>query len=253
MTPLQIVIIEDERPAARLLERKINALGYEVQIKLTSVDEAVEWFSNNEEPDLIFLDIQLSDGLSFEIFEQVQVKSSIIFTTAYDSYALRAFKLNSIDFLLKPINNNELESAINKFNEQRASFFAFTEQFNLFKSFISSKPKEIKERFLIKIGTQIKIIPTTEIICFFSSNKISYIKTKEGRDYIIDQSLDEIEKTIDQTEFFRISRKQIVSLNAIKEIINYSNSRLKINLIHPLEEELIVSREKVNLFKQWLS
>ena len=253
MNPLQIVIIEDERPAARLLERKINALGYEVQIKLTSVDEAIEWFLNNEEPDLIFLDIQLSDGLSFEIFEQVQVKSSIIFTTAYDSYALRAFKLNSIDFLLKPINNNELEVAINKFNEQRASFFAFTEQFNLFKSFISPKQKEIKERFLIKIGKQIKIIPTTEIICFFSSNKISYIKTKEGRDYIIDQSLDEIEKTIDQAEFFRINRKHIISISAIKEIINYSNSRLKINLTYPLEEELIVSREKVNLFKQWLS
>jgi len=253
MKPLQIVIIEDERPAARLLERKINKLGYEVQTKLTSVDEAVEWFTNNDEPDLIFLDIQLSDGLSFEIFEQVQVKSSIIFTTAYDTYALRAFKLNSIDFLLKPINDAELAAATEKFNEQRASFFAFTEQFNLFKSFMSSKPKETKERFLIKIGTQIKIIPTAEIVCFFSDNKITYIKTKEGRDYIIDQSLDEIEKTIDQSEFFRISRKHIISLTAIKEIINYSNSRLKINLILPFEEELIVSREKVNLFKQWLS
>lgn len=252
MNPLQIIIIEDERPAARLLERKINSLGYEVQTKLTSVDEAVEWFSNNEEPDLIFLDIQLSDGLSFEIFEQVQVKSSIIFTTAYDSYALRAFKLNSIDFLLKPINNDELEAAINKFKEQRASFFAFTEQFNLFKSFMSSKPKETKERFLIKIGAQIKIVPINGIVCFFSENKITYLKTKEGRDYIVDLSLDEIEKSIDNLNFFRINRKYIIALDAIKEIVNYSNSRLKINLNVSCEEELIVSREKVTTFKQWL-
>ncbi len=253
MKPLRIVIIEDEKPAARLLERKIEKLGYQVLEKLTSVEEAVQWFQQEEEPDLIFLDIQLSDGLSFEIFDQVEVKSPIVFTTAYDAYALRAFKLNSIDYLLKPIGDADLKGAIDKFNEQRASFFAFTEQLNLFKSFLSTSPKECKERFLIKLGTQLKIVPVGEISCFFSTNKITYLKTKEGRDYILDQSLDEVEKTIEGEQFFRISRKHIIALDSIKEIIAYSNSRLKLSLHVDFEEELIVSREKVNDFKLWLS
>lgn len=253
MKPLRIIIIEDEKPAARLLERKIEKLGYQVLDKLTSVEEAVHWFQQYEEPDLIFLDIQLSDGLSFEIFDQVVVKSAIVFTTAYDAYALRAFKLNSIDYLLKPIGDTDLKGAIDKFNEQRASFFAFTEQLNLFKSFLSTAPKESKERFLIKIGTQLKIVPIGEVACFYSTNKITYLKTKEGRDYILDYSLDEIEKTIETEQFFRISRKHIVAVDSIKEIIAYSNSRLKLSLQVDFEEELIVSREKVNDFKLWLS
>lgn len=253
MNPLRILIIEDEKPAARLLERKIEKMGYQVLEKLTSVEEAVNWLKQEEEPDLIFLDIQLSDGLSFEIFDQVVVKSAIIFTTAYDAYALRAFKLNSIDYLLKPITEPDLKGAIDKFNEQRASFFAFTEQLNLFKSFLSAAPKENKERFVIKIGSQLKIIPIGEIACFLSTNKITYLKTKEGRDYILDNSLDEIEKTIEIEQFFRISRKHIVALDAIKDITAYTNSRLILNLKVDLEDELIVSREKVTDFKQWLS
>ncbi|MDM1407534.1 LytTR family DNA-binding domain-containing protein [Myroides sp. DF42-4-2] len=253
MKPVRIVIIEDEKPAARLLERKIEKFGYQVLEKLTSVEDAVHWFQQNEEPDLIFLDIQLSDGLSFEIFDQVEVKSAIIFTTAYDAYALRAFKLNSIDYLLKPIADADLKGAIDKFNEQRASFFAFTEQLNLFKSFLSTTPKENKERFLIKIGTQLKIVPIGEIACFFSANKLTYLKTKEGREYILDNSLDEVEKTIEAEQFFRISRKHIVALDGIKDIVAYSNSRLKLNLHVDFEEDLIVSREKVNDFKLWLS
>lgn len=253
MKPLRIVIVEDEKPAARLLERKIEKLGYQVLEMITSVEDAVHWFQQNEEPDLIFLDIQLADGLSFEIFDQVEVKSAIIFTTAYDAYALRAFKLNSIDYLLKPIGDADLKKAIDKFNEQRASFFAFTEQLNLFKSFLSTTPKENKERFLIKIGTQLKIIPIGEVVCFFSANKSTYLKTRDGREYILDNSLDEVEKTIEAEQFFRISRKHIVAVDAIKEIIAYSNSRLKLNLHVDFEEELIVSREKVTDFKLWLS
>lgn len=253
MKPLRIIIIEDEKPAARLLERKIEKFGFQVLDKLTSVEESIQWFKQNEEPDLIFLDIQLSDGLSFEIFDQVMVKSAIIFTTAYDAYALRAFKLNSIDYLLKPISDADLKGAIDKFNEQRTSFFAFTEQLNLFKSFLSTTPKENKERFLIKIGTQLKIVPVGEIICFFSANKSTYLKTKEGRDYLVDNALDEIEQTIEPEHFFRISRKHIVAIDSIKEITAYSNSRLKLNLTLDFDEELIVSREKVNEFKLWLS
>ncbi len=253
MTTINIVIVEDEKPAARSLERKLEKLGYSTAMKLTSVEEAVEWFGSNAEPDLIFLDIQLSDGLSFEIFEQVKLQSAIIFTTAYDDYALRAFKLNSIDYLLKPIQENELEQAIQKFQDNRSAFFGFNEQLNMFKQFLSTTNQpEYKERFSVKIGTQIKIIPLKDIMCFFSENKATYIKTLENRNYLIDLSLEEIEKIINPNYFFRINRKYITEINCIKEIHSYSNSRLKISLVNYDNDDLIVSREKVNDFKNWI-
>lgn len=250
---MRIVIVEDEKPAARLLERKINKLGYEVLERLSSVEESVVWFQNNEAPELIFLDIQLSDGLSFEIFEQVDVKSSIIFTTAYDEYALRAFKLNSIDYILKPIEDSELSSAVQKFTEQRASFFDFSEQLLVFKTFLQGNRKEYKERFTVKIGNQIKIITLKEIVGFFSENKATYIKTKENRDYLIDYSLEQLEDCMDIKYFFRISRKHIISLPEVKDILVYSNSRLKLVLQNINEsEEWLVSRERVSDFKKWI-
>lgn len=252
MNALRIVIIEDEKPAARLLERKVEKLGYRIIEKLTSVEEAVEWFSANEEPDLIFLDIQLSDGLSFDIFDQVVVKSAIIFTTAYDAYALRAFKLNSIDYLLKPIQEAELAKAVAKFEEQRTSFFDFSEQLNLFKHFMKTSEKEYKERFTVRVGTQIKIIPVADITCFFSENKGTYLKTKEDRDYLLDSSLEDIERLLDPKDYFRASRKHIVQLKDIKDIVSYSNSRLRVNLKSTALEDIIVSRERVNDFKEWI-
>ena len=253
MELIRIIIIEDEKPAARSLERKIEKLGYKVEHKLGSVEEAVHWFQSNPAPDLIFLDIQLSDGLSFEIFEQVQIKSAIIFTTAYDAYALRAFKLNSIDYLLKPIVEEELRQAIEKFLEHRASFFDFNEQLNLFQKFLSSSNKEeFKERFSVKIGSQIKIVLVRDIVCFYSENKGSYIYTKENRSYVVDYTLEELEQIINPNVYFRMNRKFIIALEAIKEIYTFSNSRLKVNLINYDSDELIVSREKVNDFKKWL-
>lgn len=250
---MRIVIVEDEKPAARLLERKINKLGYEVLERLSSVEESVIWFQNNEAPELIFLDIQLSDGLSFEIFEKVEVKSSVVFTTAYDEYALRAFKLNSIDYILKPIQDLELSSAIQKFIDQRASFFDFSEQLQIFKSFMQGNKMEYKERFTIKIGNQIKIITLKEIVGFFSENKATYIRTKDNRDYLIDYSLEQLEDCIDLKYFFRISRKHIISLPEVKEILVYSNSRLKLVLQNMnSSEDWLVSRERVSDFKNWI-
>ncbi|MDR0194289.1 MAG: LytTR family DNA-binding domain-containing protein [Myroides sp.] len=250
---INIVIIEDEKPAARSLERKLDKLGYCSMINLSSVEEAVEWFGLNDEPDLIFLDIQLSDGLSFEIFEQVKVNSSIIFTTAYDEYALRAFKLNSIDYLLKPIQEDELRNAVEKFQNNRSAIFGFNQQFDLFKQFMANtNTVEYKERFAVKVGAQIKIILRTEIVCFYSENKATYIQTTEGRSYIVDYTLEELEKMVDPVDFFRVNRKFIVSIKAIKDIYTYSNSRLKLNLINLESEDLIVSREKVNEFKKWI-
>ncbi|MEK6450477.1 MULTISPECIES: LytR/AlgR family response regulator transcription factor [Myroides] len=253
MTKFNIVIVEDEKPAARSLERKLEKLGYSTAMKLTSVEEAVQWFGSNQEPDLIFLDIQLSDGLSFEIFEQVEINSAIIFTTAYDEYALRAFKLNSIDYLLKPIQEDELANAIQKFQSNRAAIFGFNEQLNLFKQFMTNTSQpEYKERFSVKIGSQLKIIQLKEIMCFYSENKATYIKTIEDRNYLIDLSLEEIEKILNPNLFFRINRKFIIELTSIKEISIYSNSRLKISLLKYDNDDLIVSREKVNDFKKWI-
>ncbi|MCC9044089.1 LytTR family DNA-binding domain-containing protein [Myroides sp. M-43] len=250
---INIVIIEDEKPAARSLERKLEKLGYSSMINLSSVEEAVVWFGSNREPDLIFLDIQLSDGLSFEIFEQVKVDSSIIFTTAYDDYALRAFKLNSIDYLLKPIQESELQQAVEKFKNNRSAIFGFNQQFDLFKQFMSTNNVvDYKERFVVKVGAQIKIVLRSEIVCFYSENKASYVQTTEGRNYIIDFTLEELEKMLDPQDFYRVNRKFIVSIHSIKDIYAYSNSRLKLNLTNFESEDLIVSREKVNDFKKWI-
>ena len=250
---MNIIIIEDEKPAARLLQRKIEKLGMEVKTLLHSVEEAIEWFSIHQHPDLIFLDIQLSDGLSFEIFEKVSINSAVIFTTAYDEYALRAFKLNSIDYLLKPIDEEDLEVAITKFKNRQPKQELLQLDFNQIREMFSNPfDKVYKKRFTIKIGQHLKVITAEEIECFFSENKGTYIHTFDNRNYLIDSSLEVLEKELDVKDFFRISRKFIVSFKAIKEIVVYNNSRLKLILPSYKEEEVIVSREKVTDFKSWI-
>lgn len=251
------LIIEDEKPAARLLQRKLEKLEIAVETMLHSVEESVDWFSNNEHPDLIFLDIQLSDGLSFEIFEKIDIKSAIIFTTAYDEYALKAFKLNSIDYLLKPIDEDDLEVAVTKFKTRLPK--PNSENQNLQLDFeqirrMLSNPfeKNYKKRFTVKIGQHLKVITTEEIECFFSENKGTYIHTFDNRNYLIDSTLEILEQELDMKDFFRVSRKFIVPLQAIKEIQVYTNSRLKVILPSYKEDEVVVSREKVQDFKSWL-
>lgn len=250
---MNIIIIEDEKPAARLLQRKIEKLGLMVNQMLHSVEEAITWFQNNEQPDLIFLDIQLSDGLSFEIFEVCSIKSAIIFTTAYDEYALKAFKLNSIDYLLKPIDEEELSVAIIKFNTlfQQKSVVNLDIDF-IKKMLVLPSTKEYKKRFSVKIGQQIKVILAEEIECIYSENKGTYLHTKENRNYLLDSTLEMIENELNPKEFTRINRKFIISLNAIKEIQIHTNSRLKIMLLTYHDDEIIVARERVNEFKEWI-
>lgn len=254
---MRTIIIEDEKPAARLLQRKLEKLNVRVEVMLHSVQEAIEWFSNNEHPDLIFLDIQLSDGLSFELFEKVEIKSAVIFTTAYDEYALRAFKLNSIDYLLKPIDEEELSVSISKFK----SHFIKSKEGNLNSQidfekikqmFQSSFDQNSKKRFTVKIGQHLKVISTDEIECFFSENKGTYIHTFDNRNYLIESTLEVLEQELDSKDFYRISRKFIVPMKAIKEIVVYSNSRLRLILPTFKEDEVIVSREKVTDFKNWI-
>jgi DNA-binding LytR/AlgR family response regulator len=250
---MNIIIIEDEKPAARLLQRKIEKLGYGITTLLHSVEESLFWFQNNDHPDLIFLDIQLSDGLSFEIFEKIDIKSAVIFTTAYDEYALRAFKLNSIDYLLKPIDEEELATAISKFANQFQANSVSNLDFEAIKRMlVNPVSKEYRKRFSVKIGQQIKVIDVVEIECLYSENKGTYIHTSDNRDYLIDSSLEVVEAELDPKDFYRISRKYIIPLQSIKEIQLYSNSRLKISLPTYKADEVIVARERVSDFKEWL-
>jgi DNA-binding LytR/AlgR family response regulator len=249
---MKVVIIEDEKPAARRLSRMLNDLEIAPIAMLHSVEESVNWFYNNEHPDLLFLDIQLSDGLSFEIFEEIEVKSAIIFTTAYDEYVLKAFKLNSVDYLLKPLDNEELKTAIDKFKEIHITKKLNTITNQQLKEIIFPNTNKYKKRFTIKIGQHLKLIPATAIECFFSENKATYLCTNTNRNYMIDDTLEELETKLSPELFFRVSRKYFININAIKDIISYTNSRLKITLKNYCESQIIVSRERVKDFKNWI-
>lgn len=251
---MKTIIIEDEKPAARLLQRKLEKIKIKVDILLHSVEEAIDWFTENEHPDLIFLDIQLSDGLSFEIFEKVEIKSAIIFTTAYDEFALRAFKLNSIDYLLKPIDEDDLELAVSKYKERLPQKEKLQLDFEAIKKMLGNPfEKEFKKRFTVKIGQHLKVISVEEVECFFSENKGTYIHTFDNRNYLIESTLEILEQELDPDKFYRISRKFIIPITAIKEIVLFSNSRLKVILPSYNDEDVVVSREKVSQFKEWIN
>ncbi len=250
---MNIIIIEDEKPAARLLQRKVEKLGLQVNTLLHSVEESIHWFNSNAHPDLIFLDIQLSDGLSFEIFEHIEIKSAVIFTTAYDEYALRAFKLNSIDYLLKPIDEGDLETAVNKFKARNIAAPNLSLDFEMIKKMLVNPiDRNYKKRFTIKMGQQLKMINIEEVECFYSENKGTYLHTSDNRDYLLDNTLEQLEAELDPKDFYRVSRKFIIPMKAIKEIQLHSNSRLKVILPTYKGDEVIVARERVNDFKEWL-
>lgn len=253
---MKILIIEDEVMAAeRLREMVLEVIpAVKIMAVLDSISSAVQWFNGNDQPDLAFFDIQLADGLSFEIFEQAAVICPVIFTTAFDEYALKAFKVNSIDYLLKPIDADELQSAIEKYQR----IHAVSEKLNPSLSsqnidnVLKLLTQQYKSRFVLKVGERIRSIQVDDIQCFYSMAKASYLQTKENRHYVMDHSLDQVEALVDPGYFFRVNRKYIIALEAIEDIISHSNSRLKVRLKKPVEEEIIVAREKVKDFKQWL-
>lgn len=250
---MNVLIIEDERPSARRLQRMLEKIGISVTQLLHSVEESITWFHNNPQPDLIFLDIQLSDGLSFEIFENIDITSAIIFTTAFDEYALQAFKLNSIDYLLKPIDAQELEAAVQQYQKLKPSPQRVQLDFeDIKKLLVNPVEREYKKRFTTKIGQHIKMISIDEIECFYSENKGTYAHTIEGRDYLLDTTLEQLENELSPKHFFRINRKFYVSIDAIKDIIAYTNSRLQLKLNNYKEQDVIVARERVKDFKTWI-
>jgi len=244
---IKTVIIEDEKPASRKLERMLNEFPeIEVVAKIESVEEGVEWFSEHEHPQLIFSDIVLGDGLSFDIFEKIPTKAFIIYTTAFDQYTLKAFKLNSIDYLLKPILDEDLSGAVEKFKSFLPSDHSVSSQ--EIKQLIKTE-KTTLSRILVKIGYNLKIVQTQEISCFYSENKIVYLQTRE-RAYPSDFTLDELEEVLDEKKFFRVNRQFVVNSEYIKNIHTSPNYKVEMEF-QPLEE-ITVSRDRVKDFKDWL-
>ncbi|UAB80286.1 response regulator transcription factor [Marixanthomonas sp. SCSIO 43207] len=250
---MEVLIIEDEKPSARRLKRMLEKLDVVVTHTLHSVEESINWFSNNPQPELIFLDIQLSDGLSFEIFDTISITSSVIFTTAYDEYALQAFKLNSIDYLLKPIDQEELEKAVAKYKTFNPKPQQVQMNFEDIKKMLTNPvEREYKKRFTTKIGQHLKMISVDDIECFYSENKGTYAHTTEGRNYLLDTTLEQLETELAPETFFRVNRTFYININAIEDIISYTNSRLQLKLASYKEQDIIVARERVKDFKIWL-
>ncbi|PUB35781.1 LytTR family two component transcriptional regulator [Elizabethkingia sp. YR214] len=244
---IKTLIIEDEKPAARRLERMLSTFPeLEIQKVIHSVEDGVQWLSENEHPKLIFSDIVLGDGLSFDIFEKIPTKSFIIYTTAFDQYTLKAFKLNSIDYLLKPIDEEDLTKAIDKFKSFIPSG-EVTPSYEV-KSMLG-KEKTTLSRILVKIGYNLKIVMTSEVSCFYSENKIVYLQTAE-RSFPTDFSLEELENVLDETQFFRVNRQFMINLNYIKSI--HTSPVYKVEMCYQPDVEITVSRDRVKDFKDWL-
>lgn len=250
---MKIVIIEDEQLTAQRLEIMLKKYDNLVQIMavLPSVAESVEWFKSNTDPDLIFMDIHLEDGQSFSIFEKINLDIPVIFTTAYDEYMIKAFKVNSVDYLMKPINYEELTGAIEKYkrlheqHKEKESMGALLQ---------SIQPKEeYKQRFLITIGSRLKTIEVSDIHYFFSAEKITFLVTKNNERFPVDFSLDKLATVLDPAKFYRINRQMMLGINSITNIHVYPKGRLKIDVIPDFKkEEVMVSIDKVVEFKEWL-
>ncbi|MEM9932752.1 MAG: LytTR family DNA-binding domain-containing protein [Bacteroidota bacterium] len=253
---MKIVIIEDEPLAADRLQELIHEYESHIEVlaRLDSVESAVAWFNQHGMPELIFMDIQLADGISFQIFEQSQIKVPVIFTTAYDEYAIKAFKVNSIDYLLKPLSFDAVADALDKYVQLHVKQDAPpTIDPALVQSLMSQLHKpSFKSRFIVKKGEHLLSVGIEQINYFYAEDKVSFLKTREGKRYIIQQILGELEELLDPDIFFRINRQYIARFEAITDIISYSNSRLKVNLSHCEDDGIIVSKQKVQAFKQWL-
>ncbi|MEC5158427.1 DNA-binding LytR/AlgR family response regulator [Chryseobacterium sp. MP_3.2] len=248
MKIIKTVIIEDEKPAARKLERLVGLIPHlQLVATLHSVEEGVEWFQNNPHPDLIFSDIVLGDGLSFDIFEKVATKSFMIYTTAFDQYTLKAFKLNSIDYLLKPIMQEDLENAVEKYK----SFLPGDSNYNTLeiKSLIKEEKQKLS-RILVKIGYNLKVVQTDSVSCFYSENKIVYLQTSE-RAFPTDFTLDELQEVLEDKIFFRVNRQFMINSNFINNI--HTSPYYKVEMEFQPSEEITVSRDRVKDFKDWLS
>jgi DNA-binding LytR/AlgR family response regulator len=257
---MKVLIVEDENPTAKRLQKMLTEMepGIEIVAITESISQTVKWLSNNVQPDLIFLDINLSDGISFGIFDEVDVQCPVIFTTAYDTYAIKAFKVNSIDYLLKPVNRDDLQASLNKY--KKLSNFSQAGQDNSLPLDIKKlalalglKRNDFMKRLTVRYGEVIKAVEIKDVAYFFSDEKIVYMALTEGKTYPVDFTLDYLEQKLDPEVYFRINRKFLISYYAILRMVSYSKSRIKITLNPSCELEAISSTERSGDFKEWLS
>ena len=250
---MEAIIIEDEKLAAERLKRLVNKIDREIYIKaiLPSKEEAISYLQE-EKPDLIFLDIHLSDGNSFDIFDQVKVKSPVVFTTAYDEYAIKAFKVNSIDYLLKPVEEEALAKSLQKLRELQELQSGTEAGFDRLLAAFKNKKITYKQRFLLGFGSRLKTIKTEDVCYFYAESKAVFLVEKSGHKFVLDETLDQLQETLDPALFFRVNRSFLVGINAIEQMYSYSRSRIKIDLKPVSSKECIVSTEKTPDFKAWL-
>lgn len=256
---MKILIVEDEELAVKKLQKTLVSVdeSAEVVAVTDSIKGTVEWLQNHPSPDLILMDIELADGQSFEIFNLAQVKAPVIFTTSYDEYALKAFKVNSIDYLLKPIQREELQAALDKYKQMKASAPAESKHDvsidNLIKELQQKlQPKEYRKRFLVKQAQKLVSIDVNDIAYFYSDGRLNFFKTCDNKKYVVDYTMDELEDMLDPQRYFRPSRSFYVSVNCIDQIHDYFGNRLLLNLTPTVDKEVLVSREKVMDFKKWM-
>jgi DNA-binding LytR/AlgR family response regulator len=248
---MNVLIVEDEHLAAEKLEKMLLTADPEIKIqaKLESVIDSINWLSSHDRPDLIFLDIQLDDGISFEIFDSIKLDVPIIFTTAYDQYAIKAFQVNSVDYLLKPIEEGSLRKAIEKFKSiYQTTHFQLEKINTLYNQIVNN----YKTRFFVKIGNHFHSVSINEIQCFLIRERATFLRTVAGKTYDLDYSLDQVQKLVDPNLFFRINRNYLIHIDSIQDIYSYSSNRLSVKLKMLDHLDMIVSREKVADFKKWL-
>ncbi|WP_421797130.1 LytR/AlgR family response regulator transcription factor [Haliscomenobacter sp.] len=250
---MRILIIEDELPAARRIEQLIRQQRPQVEILavIDSISEAVKWFAQNPAPELILMDIHLADGLSFDIFQSIKIQSMVIFTTAYDQYAIRAFKVNSIDYLLKPIDALELKNALDKYDQVRGNTASF--DYSMLNGMLDNlKNRNYRERFLVKFGNAFTYIQAQEMRFCYAEDSLVFTRLADGKKYSLDHTLEQLEQLLNPTHFFRINRKILLHIDAVDKIHPYFNNRLKLELQPSPGFEIVVSRERVQDFKNWI-
>jgi len=252
---MKVLIIEDEAPAFRRLQKILEEINPDIEILdvIDSVEETVKWMKYHPEPDLIFMDIQLSDGISFEVFDQVEIRTPVIFTTAFDEFMLRAFKVNSIDYLLKPIKIQELRQGLNKFESLASNRIQTQPDFKILLEEIRKDQRPFKSRWLLKMGDKLTSIATSQIAYFYTSNGVVHLMTESGKSFLMDQNLEQIQEELDPQEFYRANRQMIIHFKSIEQVEKYHKGKLFVHIHPAFKEGVTVSAEKATDFKNWLN
>ena len=256
---MKVLIVEDEELAVKKLRKTLENVDSTAEVVgvTDSIRSSVSWLETNPAPDLILMDIELADGQSFEIFEKTEVKSSVIFTTSYDEFALKAFKVNSIDYLLKPIQSEDLQAALQKYRSMQAMYSNKDSSAMNVDSLVKElrqklQPKEYRKRFLVKHAQKLISIEVDDIAYFYSDGRLNFFKTNDNRKFIVDYTMDELEEMLDPFKYFRISRAFYVSIDSVDQIHEYFGNRLLLQVKPAVDKEALVSREKVTDFKKWM-